>query len=238
MTPTSLQDTTFDPIYVGEPTRTTVVFPGVELAAPVLSSLADVDTSNLSQAGSVNNSVLAWDAQQEKFSFRDITTLATLVAEVPIPFGTNDPGAVSGNFINAGEISFVSTDGQSAYVSPTGRFYYPGTNSLFVFVDGVALNSSQYVEYSESEIRFVTPLAADRLVTIKFILYVPQTDVNIDVISADVIDQSQLREGLIWFSTQTKNFSIYVRNTGFKTFMYRGDMEDPTVNINVDSGTF
>ena len=145
------------------------------------------------------------------------------------------------NILAIEEFSLTSTDGQETIQFPEGKGYIQGNNSLFIYIDGVILSKSSYIEVSPSIVRLITPIAANKEILVKYINY-EETDTVKEVV---VLEEeptnrtSNLRDGLIWFNPETKSFAVYsVDDSFFIEVAFRRDFDSPNIIIPMDGGTF
>lgn len=145
------------------------------------------------------------------------------------------------NILSIEEFSQTSIDGQTTIQFPEGKEYILGNNSLFIYVNGVILPKSAYIEATPTLVRFVTPQPADVEILVKYINY-EETDTVKEVV---VLERepthlnSNLRDGLIWFNPLTKSFAVYsVDDEFFIEIAYRRDFDSPNIIIPMDGGTF
>ena len=145
------------------------------------------------------------------------------------------------NILAVEEFSFTATDGQKDILFPVGKEYIPGNNSLFIYVDGVALSKAMYQEVDRTTVRLITPLASGKEIFVKYINFEETETVKEVVVSTKKPTRppNDVRDGLIWFNPETKNFAVYsVDEDFFIELAFRRDFSSPNINIPVDGGTF
>ena len=166
--------------------------------------------------------------------------LVLVEPEVTTGGGTSSPppGGIT-NLISAGEFTLVSTDGQTTITFPAGQDYFPNTNALFIFIDGVALPKSGYLETNNKTVQLVTPLAANRSVLVKYLRYLETSNTNFQAVANSNSTPPSGVNGLLYYDPATENFSVYSEAASqYKSFLYQNDLEVNRVLVPLDGGKF
>lgn len=158
----------------------------------------------------------------------------------PAIFGIKGQDGVS-NIISIEEFTFVSFDGQEEIDFPANALYTPGKNALFIYADGIYIDKSQYIEVDSSKVKFITPLADNKLISVKYIQY---SDFNngpsasSGVVVSALEPTNNLANGMLWFNPLDASFSVYSSVKGFQTFVYRQDFTQSGFSVQMDGGSF
>ena len=142
------------------------------------------------------------------------------------------PTQIRTNIVDIDEFSSTSFLNQTELVFPTGKSYTPGTNSIFVFVDGKLLSKSRYTETSSNTITLVGFTLSEGLeLTVKWFRYNPTEPATSGSIiaSEQEPDQPNKIPGMIWLKPSTKSIKMFTGNS-FEDIATKKDLDSPTVN--------